>query len=245
MSLWSIRRASERGTTQLGWLHSQHTFSFGDYWDAAYLGYGALRVINEDRLAAGAGFPPHAHREMEIISYVLSGALQHRDSMGNGSIILPGQVQYMSAGSGLSHSEYNALQDEATHFYQIWIVPNVRGGAPRYAQYTMESADHSQRFGLIASGPGSSAPIELRQDAHLARAWLSAGSALDQPLAAGRQHWLQVLRGTVNARNPAELTSQGSDLDAGDGLALAHCPGLSLHARSETELLLFDLPTFA
>jgi len=229
-------------------LDSKHTFSFGDYWDPAHLGFGVLRVINEDRIAPGASLPPRPHRDMEVVSSVLSGALEHRASMGTGSTVLPGQLQYLSAGSGVTYTKHNALKEGTTHLYQFWIAPDVRGGAPRYAQHQLDQAHHNNRFGLLAGGARFHAPIELRQDASLAAASLSRGSELEHVLDANRKYWLQVMHGSVEVHASASLVSgnanvsSSTSLNPGDGLAIAELQWLRMTATSDAEVLLFDLP---
>lgn len=237
--MWNVRPSHSRGTTRLDWLVSRHTFSFGHYLDRNHMGFGPLRVINEDHVAAGAGFPKHAHRNMEILTYVMAGAVEHRDSMGSGSIIRPGELQYMSAGTGVTHSEYNATANEVTHFYQVWIEPNQLNAAPRYQHVTIDESPRRNRWGLLAGGPPFGAPIELRQDAAVYSAKLDAGTALSLTTKADRQYWLQVVDGRIHA---GDETSNGITAERGDGLGLWHTGSVTLEAVQPSELLLFDLP---
>jgi hypothetical protein len=229
-----IRRAGERGHFDHGWLDTNHTFSFADYHDPRHMGFRSLRVINEDRVAPGQGFGTHGHRDMEIVSYVLEGALAHKDSMGTGSVIAPGDVQYMSAGTGVRHSEYNASDSEQTHFLQIWILPDRDGHAPRYGQKRFERADKLDRLRLVVSPDGADGSIAIRQDAKLYASVLEPEKSVRLELSKGRHAWIQVLRG--------DLTVNGKKLSAGDGLAASDEPRLELTAGSgEVEFLAFDL----
>lgn len=233
-SHFEIRRADDRGHGDHGWLDSHHTFSFSDYYDPRRMGYSALRVINEDRVVAGAGFPPHGHQNMEILSYVLAGALKHRDSSGGGGVLRPGELQLMSAGSGITHSEMNASVSEPVHFLQIWIEPAVRGVEPTYQQRPLDTAALRQGFQLIVAPAGEPAPFVIRQDARLAIAWPQAGQALTTALRSDRRYYLQVARGRV------EL--DGETLSAGDAAMFIHRATLAVNAAEDSELLLFDLP---
>ena len=230
-----IRPAAERGHFDHGWLDTHHTFSFADYHDAAHMGFRDLRVLNEDRVAPGQGFGTHAHRDMEILSYVLEGQLAHKDSMGNGSVIVPGDVQYMSAGSGVQHGEFNASATDPVHFVQIWILPNARGLAPRYAQKRFEVRDREGRLRLVASGSGGEGSIEIRQDVNLYAALLNPGQSVALELPKGRHLWVQVLRGSVEVN--------GRDLSPGDGLAASDEKAFQFAAagNASAELLVFDL----
>lgn len=228
------RDRNERGPTDAGWLNSQHSFSFGGYYDPAQMGYGPLRVINEDRVVPSAGFQTHPHSNMEIISYVLSGALAHKDSMGNGSTITAGEVQLMSAGSGVSHSEFNASNDEDVHFLQIWIVPNKSNTQPGYAQKRFDEADMHNRFHVVVAPDGAEGALAIKQDARLAIAKLESGATLNQTLADNRKYWIQVARG--------ELSVNGETAKAGDGFAVDQETQLVLQAQAPAEVLLFDLP---
>jgi redox-sensitive bicupin YhaK (pirin superfamily) len=220
-----LRPAKERGHANHGWLDTNHTFSFADYYDPANMGFGPLRVINEDRVAPGMGFPPHSHRDMEIISYVLEGALEHKDSMGNGSIIRPGDVQRMSAGTGVTHSEYNASKSEPVHFMQIWIIPERQSIAPGYEQKSF--SDLRGKWRLVASPDGKDGSVIIRQNARLYAALLE-GETLTWE---GSRGWLQVVRGEAKV---GEM-----DLRAGDGLAFQK---ETLSVVGNCEVLLFDLP---
>lgn len=228
-----VRRAADRGHASHGWLDSAHTFSFADYYDPQFMGFRALRVINEDRVAGGAGFPPHSHRDMEIVSYVLDGGLAHRDSMGNGSVIRPGDVQRMSAGTGVQHSEMNASKTERVHFLQIWILPDRPGHAPSYEQKAFPAADRQGTLRLVVSSDGRDGSLTIHQDATMSAGLLAPGQTAVHALGAGRYGWLQVARGTVEVG--------GHRLAAGDGLA-AEGPGeLSITGVDDAELLVFDL----
>ena len=229
-----IRPASDRGHFDHGWLDTRHTFSFGDYHDERHMGFRALRVINEDRVRPGQGFGTHGHRDMEIVTYVLEGGLAHRDSMGNGSVIAPGDVQYMSAGTGVRHSEYNASSTEPVHFYQIWILPNVANAEPRYAQKRFDAPSRTGRLRLVASGSGADGSIALRQDVNVSASILGEGESLELELPPGRHLWLQVLRGSLDVN--------GRALAAGDGLEASDERRFAIAAGDQgAELLAFDL----
>jgi redox-sensitive bicupin YhaK (pirin superfamily) len=229
-----IRPAAERGHFDHGWLDTRHTFSFGDYHDERQMGFRALRVINEDRVRPGQGFGTHGHRDMEIVTWVLDGALAHEDSMGNGSVIAPGDAQYMSAGTGVRHSEFNASATEPVHFYQIWILPNVERAAPRYAQKRFDAPSRTGLWRLVASGSGSDGSIALRQDVNLSATILEKNAALDLEIAEGRHLWVQALRGSAAVN--------GRELSAGDGLAASGERKFSFAAGGQgAELLAFDL----
>ena len=228
-----VRDRGRRGRTQLGWLDSRHTFSFGDYRDPNHMGYRSLRVINDDRVIPGAGFGTHGHSDMEIISYVLSGALAHKDSLGTGSTIRPGEVQRMSAGTGITHSEYNANASEPVHFLQIWILPESRGIAPGYEQRSFAPEECRNRFRLVADRHGTDGAVTIHQDVRLYAATLEAGAKITQPLPAGRYAWLQVARGVV--------TLEGDELREGDGAAIHDEASVSLETATGAELLWFDL----
>ena len=229
----SIRRASERGHADHGWLDTRHTFSFADYYDPAHMGFRHLRVINEDRVAPGRGFPAHAHRDMEIVSYVLEGALAHRDSLGNGSVIRPGEVQRMSAGTGVSHSEFNPSETEPLHFLQIWVLPAARGTPPGYEQKAFSPEERQGRFRLIASPDGQDGSLTIGQDVRLFGSLLRPREAAEHSLAPGRHAWVQVARGS--------LTVDGQTLAAGDGAALSKEGFVRLTGVDDAEVLLFDL----
>jgi redox-sensitive bicupin YhaK (pirin superfamily) len=229
-----LRPASERGHGDHGWLESFHSFSFAEYHDPRHMGYGPLRVINEDRVAPGTGFGTHGHRDMEIISYVLEGALAHQDSMGNGSTIVPGDVQRMSAGSGVRHSEYNHDKAGTTHFLQIWIEPSVTGIAPSYEQKHFDAASKRGRLRLIASPDGAEGSVRIHQDACVYAALLDGVERAVHRLAAGRRAYAHVARGA--------LTVQGRRLGAGDALKLEKVGDVTLEQGDQAEVLLFDLP---
>ena len=228
-----LRRAAERGYADHGWLRSYHTFSFADYYDPRHLGFGSLRVINEDRVQPGTGFGTHGHRDMEIISYVLEGELAHQDSMGNGSSIVPGDVQRMSAGRGVMHSEYNHAADDVTHFLQIWIEPNVRGIAPSYEQKNFATAEKRGRLRLVASPDGRDGSVTIYQDAALFAALLDGEERVAHALAPGRRAYVHVARGRLNVN--------GETLEAGDALKLTGEPRVVLERGASAEVLLFDL----
>lgn len=229
----TIRKAGERGHTDAGWLDSHHSFSFGHYFDPAAMGFGPLRVINDDRVAGGGGFPPHPHANMEIVSYVLEGALEHRDSLGTGSVIRPGDVQRMSAGTGIRHSEFNASATEPVHFLQIWILPEAQGFAPSYEQRTFGDDGLTDRLRLVASRDGRDGALSLHRDVDLYAARLKAGTKVEHAFAPGRLGWLQVACGSV--------TLNGQDLDEGDGAAIERQTDLSVTAGTDAEILLFDM----
>jgi redox-sensitive bicupin YhaK (pirin superfamily) len=229
----SIRRAGERGKADHGWLLSFHTFSFADYYDPAHMGFRALRVINEDRVQPGQGFGSHSHRDMEIISYVLDGALEHKDSMGGSSIIRPGEVQRMSAGTGVTHSEFNASNDELVHFLQIWILPARPGGKPGYEQKAFPEGERRGKLRLVASPDGRDGSVTIRQDVALYASLPRTGETLRHELAGGRHAWVHVARGQVEIG--------GEQLEAGDAAAISDARGLELTGRDSSEVLLFDL----
>lgn len=229
-----LRKAAERGYADHGWLRSHHSFSFADYYDPAHMGFGPLRVINEDRVAPGMGFGTHGHRDMEIISYVLAGSLQHKDSMGNGAVIRPGDVQRMSAGAGVMHSEFNGSQQEPVHLLQIWIQPNVMGGEPGYEQKFFAAEDKRGRLRLVASADAREGSVAIRQDAAVYASLLAPGERVTHTLAPGRLAYLQLVRGAI------ELN--GQPLATGDGAKIGAEPSLEIIAQADSELLLFDLP---
>jgi redox-sensitive bicupin YhaK (pirin superfamily) len=228
-----IRRASERGYADHGWLKSFHTFSFADYYAPAHMGFKTLRVINEDRVLGGKGFGTHPHRDMEIISYVLSGALQHKDSMGTGSIIRPGDVQRMSAGTGVTHSEFNASPTELVHFLQIWILPDGRSYPPSYEQKHFTEADRQGRLRLVASKDGRDGSLTIHQDASLYASLLAPGESVTHQLAQGRSGWLHVARG--------KLKIGAEELVSGDAVAFEEPGQIQVSAEDASEILLFDL----
>ncbi|MGQ0699890.1 MAG: pirin family protein [Panacagrimonas sp.] len=229
-----IRLASDRGHADHGWLNSHHSFSFGDYFDQEHVEYGPLRVINEDRVVPGAGFGAHGHRDMEIISYVLSGELAHKDSIGNGSVIRPGDVQRMSAGTGIRHSEFNPSNSAPVHFLQIWIQPDVRGIAPSYEEKRYTEAEKRGRLRLIASSDGAEGSVLIHQDARLYAGLFDGDEAASIALAPGRRAYVHVARG--------EITADGVRLRAGDALKLDVVQELKLEAGQDAEVLVFDLP---
>ncbi|MEA5463256.1 pirin family protein [Leptothoe sp. PORK10 BA2] len=230
----TIRSASARGHANFGWLDSRHTFSFGNYYDPAHMGFGNLRVINEDNVAPGQGFPTHSHRDMEIISYVIDGALEHKDSIGNGSIIRPGDVQRMSAGSGISHSEYNAAQDSPVHFLQIWVLPEKQGIEPGYEQIYISPEEKQGKLRLVGSQDGRDGSVTIHQNINLYATQLTLGDQIDHKLEAHRLAWLQVVQGS--------LTLNGQALGQGDGAAIADGENLSIQGTSgNAEFLLFDM----
>jgi redox-sensitive bicupin YhaK (pirin superfamily) len=228
-----IRRSDERGRANLGWLDSRHTFSFADYHDPRYMGFGPLRVINEDRVQPGQGFGTHAHRDMEIVSYVLSGALAHRDSMGNGSVIRRGDVQRMSAGTGVQHSEFNHSVTEPVHFFQIWIIPDRRGLAPGYEEKRFDDDAKRGRLTLVGSRDGRDGSVVIHQDADVYAGLLAPNAQVTHATERSRKTWIQVASGAV--------TVNGEALAAGDGAALAYEESIVVGASADSELLLFDM----
>ena len=228
-----VRKAGERGHFDHGWLDTHHTFSFGDYYDPARMGFRSLRVINDDRVAPGQGFGMHGHRDMEIVTYVLGGALAHKDSMGNGSILRAGELQRITAGTGVRHSEFNPSDKESVHFYQIWLLPQRKGLTPSYEQLAVGKEDQRGRFRLVASPDGADGSLTIQQDARLYLASLLPGQAVAHPIEPGRAAWLQVLRGGVNVL--------GHVLAAGDGVAVTDERAVSVQATIPSEILLFDL----
>lgn len=228
-----IRRAAERGHTDLGWLKGYHTFSFGRYYDQRHMGFRSLRVINDDRIQAGKGFPTHPHRDMEILTYLLSGALQHRDSMGNGSVVRPEDVQMMTAGTGLTHSEYNPSATEGNHLLQIWIRPSLRSLRPSYQQRRIESSERLNRWRLLVSPEQHKEAVMIHQDARVFASVLSANQATEHVVERNRHVWLHVARGQV--------TVNGTELVAGDAIATSRPVALHTQAKRNSELLLFDL----
>lgn len=228
-----IRKANERGSSRIDWLDSKHSFSFADYYDPRHMGFRSLRVINDDVIAPGAGFGTHPHRDMEIITYVIEGALEHKDSLGNGSVIRPGDAQRMSAGTGIRHSEYNASKDEKVRLLQIWILPERAGLAPGYEQRAYAPQELQGRLRLIASRDARQASVTLHQDAEVWAGRFSAGDKASHALRPGRHAWVQVARGN--------LTLNGRELREGDGAAISDEAKLDLEAKSAAEVLLFDL----
>jgi quercetin 2,3-dioxygenase len=229
-----LRRSDERGLADHGWLKSRHSFSFADYFDPDHVHFGPLRVINEDRVAPGGGFDTHGHRDMEIVSYVLAGALEHKDSMGTGSIIKPGDVQRMSAGKGVLHSEFNASPSEPVHFLQIWIVPDVTGIAPEYEQKHFGAAEKRGRLRLVASRDGRDGAVNIHQDASIYAGLFDGAETATLALAPGRKAYLHVARGSISAN--------GTTLAAGDALKLTDVDAVTLARGEDAEVLVFDLP---
>lgn len=228
-----LRRSSERGHFNHGWLDTYHTFSFGDYYDPAQMGFRSLRVINEDRVEPGQGFGMHGHRDMEIVTLVLEGALEHRDSLGNGEVLRPGELQRMTAGTGIRHSEFNPSTNEPVHLYQIWLLPERPGLPPGYEQQRFDPAEQQGRWQVVASRDGRQGSLTIHQDATLLLATIQSGETLGRAFDANRHGWLQLLRG--------KATVDGAELAAGDGLALSGETELKVQAEDRTELLLFDL----
>jgi redox-sensitive bicupin YhaK (pirin superfamily) len=228
-----LRKSSDRGHFNHGWLDTFHTFSFSEYYDPAHTQFRSLRVMNEDRVAPGQGFGMHGHRDMEIVTFVLSGELQHKDSLGNGEVLRPGEVQQMTAGTGIRHSEFNPSATEPVHLYQIWLLPERPALTPGYAQKAFDADGRENRWQLSASHDGRDGSLIIHQDAAIYRASLAAGKSLEYALQPGRHAWLQVLSG--------EVTAGGNRLTAGDGLALSEETALSVTANQPADLLLFDL----
>jgi redox-sensitive bicupin YhaK (pirin superfamily) len=228
-----VRKAADRGHFNHGWLDTYHTFSFADYYDPAHMGLRSLRVINDDQVEPGAGFGMHGHRDMEIITYVLEGALAHRDNMGNGSVLRAGELQHMTAGTGIRHSEFNPSETEKVHLYQIWLLPERQGLAPSYEQMVVPEAEKRGRFRLVAAPEAGEGQLTIRQDARLYLASLLPGETTAHSIGQGRAAWLQVLRGSVSVL--------GTALAAGDGAAITDEDLIEVGATSPSEVLLFDL----
>jgi quercetin 2,3-dioxygenase len=231
--MFTVRRANERGYANHGWLKSYHTFSFADYHDPNHMGFRSLRVMNEDRVGPGQGFGTHAHRDMEIVSYVLDGELEHKDSMGNGEVLRPGEFQRITAGTGITHSEFNPSSSNATHFYQIWLQPERRGISPSYEQKRFAPEARQNQWQLVASRAGVAGSLVIHQDANIYLADLTAGNELSHTIPRGRHAWLQVLRGSVHVNSHLLQTS--------DAIALSEEGFLSLSADDRAEVMLFDL----
>jgi redox-sensitive bicupin YhaK (pirin superfamily) len=229
-----IRRSDERGLADHGWLKSRHSFSFAEYFDPDHVHFGPLRVINEDRVAPGGGFDTHGHRDMEIVSYVLAGALQHKDSMGTGSVIKPGDVQRMSAGKGVMHSEFNASKSDPVHFLQIWIVPDVTGIAPEYEQKHFAPAEKRGRLRIVAAKDGRDGAVKIHQDASVYAGLFDGAESATLALAPGRKAYIHVARGSIAAN--------GTALAAGDALKLSDADTVKLERGKDAEVLVFDLP---
>ena len=230
----TLRKSSDRGLSRISWLHSQHTFSFAEYMDRQHMGFSVLRVINEDLIAGGAGFQTHPHRDMEIISVVVGGKLQHRDSMGNSTVIHPGEVQIMSAGTGIQHSEFNPDPDEQTHLLQIWILPDQTGLKPSYGQKDFSKLQEQKPLVLAVSKEGAEGSVVIHQDARLYLGRLQEGQTLTLPLKKARKGWVQIVRGTMNVN--------ATTANDGDGLALTDIQDPEAKAITATEFLFFDLP---
>jgi len=228
-----IHRADERGRTAIDWLDSRHTFSFGDYHDPRYMSFRALRVMNEDWIQPGQGFGMHPHRDMEIVTYVLEGALQHKDSLGSGGVLRPGELQSMSAGTGIRHSEFNASATEPVHLYQIWLLPQERGLSPSYDQRSFAEQERRGRWQAVASPDGRDGSLRIHQDAVLSLALLEAGEQIEHRLRPDRHAWLQVLRGAVSVN--------GIPAAVGDGVAVGEESALAVQASEPSEVMLFDL----
>lgn len=228
-----IRKSEERGHLDYGWLDTYHTFSFDQYYDAAHMHFRSLRVINEDRVAPAKGFPTHSHRDMEIITYILSGELEHRDSMGNGSVIRPGDVQRMTAGTGVAHSEFNPSESESVHLLQIWIMPRARNLPSSYEQKHFTEEERRGNLRLVASEDGRDGSVTIQQDAHLYATILEANSSVEHNIADERHAWIQVARGNLNLN--------GFELKQGDGAAVSNESVMKIDAADQAEFLLFDL----
>lgn len=229
----TLRRSEERGHANHGWLDSHHTFSFANYYDPDHMGFGSLRVINDDRIAAGRGFGTHGHRDMEIITYVLDGAIAHKDSMGSGSTIRPGDVQRMSAGRGVLHSEFNPLSDQGTHLLQIWIEPDVTGIEPEYEELPVPEAEKRGRLRQVVSPDGAEGSMRIHQDARLYVGLFDGAETAELPLAIGRKAWVHVARGQIQVN--------GQSLSAGDAVALTDETTVRLSDGQQAEVLVFDL----
>jgi quercetin 2,3-dioxygenase len=229
----TVRKAGERGHAEHGWLDSWHTFSFADYYDPKQMGFRSLRVINEDRVAPGKGFPTHSHRDMEILTYVLDGALEHKDSMGNGSVMRPGDVQRMTAGTGVAHSEFNGSREEPVHFLQIWILPESRNLPPGYEQKNFSRQERQGKFRVVAARDGAQGAVVVHQDVKLLAGLFGEGEQEKYTLAPNRHAWLHVARGKVRVN--------GVELDTGDALQVSDVAELELTALKDAEVLLFDL----
>ncbi len=228
-----IRKSSDRGHADHGWLNTRFTFSFADYYDPEHVQFRSLRVMNDDHIAGGGGFPTHPHRDMEIITYVLEGALAHKDSMGNGSVIRPGDVQYMSAGTGVAHSEFNASGSEAVHLYQIWMFPDKKNYEPAYDQKYFTKEEKSGKLRLVVSPDGRDGSVKIRQDNELYATVLRTGESVKHELRPDRHAYVQVAKGSI--------TLNGNALDAGDGATISAEQSLELTGREAAEVLLFDL----
>lgn len=231
--MFTLRKSGDRGFANHGWLRSHHTFSFGHYYDPNHMQFGPLRVINEDRVEPGQGFPLHGHRDMEIITYVIDGALQHKDKLGNGSVIAPGDVQRMSAGTGIRHSEYNHSNQDKVHFLQIWIEPAKLGNEPSYEQKTFPDESKTGRWCLVGSNDGRDGSVVIHQDVSLYSAQLQKGSSLSYETGADRLVWLQAVKGVFSVN--------GHAMSAGDGAGVRDGESIRIEAGTDSELLLFDM----
>lgn len=229
----TIRKARNRGHANHGWLDTYHTFSFSSYYDPAHMGFRSLRVMNEDFIAAGAGFGTHPHHDMEIVTYVLEGALEHKDSMGNGEVLRPGEFQRMSAGTGITHSEFNPSPEQPTHLYQIWLLPQSKGIEPSYEQKYFDDSRMHNGLRLVASPDGADGSLTIHQDARIYLSKIDTGQSVDLELPTGRHAWLQVLRGSV--------TLNGQPMNTSDGAAVSEESRLTIKADSNAEIMLFDL----
>jgi len=230
--MFKVRKANERGHANHGWLDTYHTFSFADYYEPQWTSFGSLRVINDDLVMPGMGFGTHPHRDMEIITYILSGSLEHKDSMGNGRIIQSGEVQYMAAGTGVQHSEFNSSRDEAVHLLQIWIMPDAKGVTPRYAERSFKEAP-TGALHLVTSKTGRDSSISIHQDADLWLGKLAIGDSVTHSLAPGRQAWIHLAEG--------EAILNGEALSAGDGVGVSELAALEIRATTAAQVLIFDL----
>lgn len=228
-----VRKSVERGAVNMGWLNAKHSFSFGHYYDPEHMGFGNLRVINEDRVEPGKGFAPHSHENMEIITYIIDGALEHKDNMGNGSVIRPGDIQRMTAGTGVQHSEFNHSTEDLVHLLQIWILPETDGLTPGYEEKRFPSDDKTNRLRLVGSRDAREGSVTIHQDVDLYASVLTAGSELEHSFAANRNGWLQVVRGRLEVDDKI--------LGSGDGAAISGVDALSMKATEDTEFLLFDM----
>jgi redox-sensitive bicupin YhaK (pirin superfamily) len=233
MTMMYVRKANERGHFDHGWLDTYHTFSFDQYYDPRHMGFRALRVMNEDRVEEGQGFGMHGHRDMEIVTYVLEGELEHKDSMGNGSILKAGELQRMTAGTGVRHSEFNPSEKQPVHLYQIWLLPDRKGLTPGYEERRFEPSETHNRLRLVASREGRDDSLKIHQDADVYLSSLDAGRQVKHPLRPGRHGWLQVLRGQVDVN--------GVSLNEGDGAAISEEANLDIASQDKSEILLFDL----
>jgi len=229
----AIRRSAERGHANYEWLDTHYSFSFSDYYDPRFMGFRSLRVINEDRIAPGGGFPKHGHRDMEILTYVVEGGLEHRDSLGNGSVIRPGELQRMSAGTGILHSEHNASATEPVHMLQIWLLPDRKGITPGYEQRAFDRSEARGRWQTLASSDGRDGSLSIHQDARLSQTFLEKGEQVRYELGTDRHAWLQIVTGSI--------TVSGLELHAGDGLAVSETPAIDLEGLESASVLLFDL----